>query len=63
MRFIYLQGELNTDLSKYDSHTSANEFLDFPSSIISLPYTLNSTKVYMIIYILTMHRKKLYVRI
>ena len=63
MRFVYLQGELNTDLSKYDSHTSANEFLDSLSSIMSLPYTLNSTKVYMIIYILTMHRKKLYVRI
>ena len=36
---IFLPGYFNIDLLKYESHTSANEFLDSLSSNMILPYS------------------------
>ena len=41
----FLLRDFNIDLSKYDSHTSTNEFLDSFSSNMILPYFLHPTRI------------------
>ena len=42
---IFLLGDFNIDLLKYDSQTPRNEFLDSLSSSMILPYILHPTRV------------------
>ena len=42
---IFLLGDFNIDLLKYDKHTGTNEFIDSLSSYMYLPYMLHPTRV------------------
>ena len=42
---IFLLGDFNVDLLKYESHPPTNEFLDSLSSNMFLPYILLPTRV------------------
>ena len=42
---IFLLGDFNVDLLKYDQHSPANEFLDSLSSQILLPHIVQPTKI------------------
>ena len=42
---VFLLGEFNVDLLKYDKHAETNEFIDSLSSYMYLPYILHPTRV------------------
>ena len=42
---VFLPGDFNVDLIKFDKHAGTNEFIDSLSSYLYLPYILHRTKV------------------
>ena len=42
---VFLLGDFNVDLSKYDLHSPTNEFLDSLTSSMFLPYIIQPTRV------------------
>ena len=42
---VFLLGDFNVDLLKYDKHAGTNEFIDSLSSYMYLPYILHPTRV------------------
>ena len=42
---VFLLGDFNVDLSKYDKHAGTDEFIDSLSSYMYLPYILHPTRV------------------
>ena len=42
---VFLLGDFNVDLLKYDKHAGTNEFVDSLSSYMYLPYILHPTRV------------------
>ena len=42
---VFLFGDFNVDLLKYEQHKATNEFLDFLSSNMLLPHVVQSTRV------------------
>ena len=42
---VFLLGDFNVDLLKYDNHAGTNEFIDSLSSYMFLPYILHETRV------------------
>ena len=42
---VFLLGDFNVDLLKYDKHPGTNEFIDSLSSYMYLPYILHPTRV------------------
>ena len=42
---VFLLGDLNVDLSKYEQHSPTNEFLDSLASSMFLPYIIQPTRV------------------
>ena len=42
---IFLLGDFNFDLSKYEQHSPTNEFLDSLASSMFLPYIIQPTRV------------------
>ena len=43
---VFVLGDFNIDLLKYEKHSSTNEFLDLLSSHIFLPYILHPTRIH-----------------
>ena len=63
---VFLLGDFNVDLLKYDKHPGTNEFIDSRSSYMYLPYILHPTRVTghsqtIIDNIFSMFQKKQYV--
>ena len=42
---VFLLGDYNVDLSKYEQHSPTNEFLDSLASSMFLPYIIQPTRV------------------
>ena len=42
---VFLLGDFNVDLLKYDKHAGRNEFIDSLSSYMFLPYMLHPTRI------------------
>ena len=42
---VFLHGDFNVDLLKYDKHAGTNKFVDSLSSSMYLPYILHPTRV------------------
>ena len=42
---VFLLGDFNVDLSKYEQHSPTNEFLDSLASSMFLPYIIKPTRV------------------
>ena len=42
---VFLLGDYNDDISKYEQHSPANEFLDSLTSSMFLPYIIQPTRV------------------
>ena len=42
---VFLLGDYNVDLSKYEKHSASNEFLDSLVSSMFLPYIIHPTRV------------------
>ena len=42
---VFLLGDFNVDLSKYEQHSLTNEFLDSLASSMFLPYRIQPTRV------------------
>ena len=45
IKTVFLLGDLNVDLLKYEQNKATNEFLDTLSSIMFLPYIIQPTRI------------------